>query len=430
MNSRHPIFNRFLVVLQAPYMAIAVVVMAASTFVYTWLYYPITQGHGGDFIAMLSHREVDYGYWDGHGLGYGPIFALYDLALRGFSDIAAMRLMFAVNLAMLALAFVVVMQRFLPAPRTRTENVAAIFLWVCFYPTFQALRQNNVEITELLFLALMLAALRRRNDWLAGICLGIAGATKILPFVLIVYFLWRRRLRVVGASILTGVSLLYLVLVLKSESLVASVQAWLNYATQPYPVVAQTNQAISGLVWRAFSQFDLTSRAGIELPLVLNANSAQVVTLYVTIILFVIVAAIVLRSTGLLPRQTTDNRTESVEVAIVLTMLLVLISHNHTHYFILIAWVFIASLREWPQPTGTKGRWASALMYLSYAMLGLLLVWRLFDFALRPLGPVTGIDVVRLASLPLMGALAGLAALLLVHSDLVGYPSPPKQETS
>ena len=51
-------------------------------------------------------------------------------------------------------------------------------------------------------------------------------------------------------------------------------------------------------------------------------------------------------------------------------------------------------------------------------LIGLLIVWRLFDPFLHKLGPVTGIDLARLASLPFLGALAGLAALLILHGDL------------
>lgn len=417
--SESPSLGFFLGLFHRPFIKEFFGIVSALMVACAWVYYPIAQEHGGDFIAMLSGRQVDAGYWDGYGVGYGPVFALYDLAFRGVTDLMTMRVMYALNLAMLLVAFLVVVRRFLPAPRTREEAVAAVFLWVCFYPTFQALRQNNVEITELLFLVLMIEALRWRRDGFAGICLGIAGATKILPFVLVVYFLWRRRFCLAAVSILTGVGLLALVIALKGETIGIVLANWWSYSVHPWPSQFQNNQAISGIVWRAFSHFDLSTRVTIETPLVFNAVAARNVTIGVCLVLFGMVAAIIMKRTGLWPRPADDQRLETVEIAIVLIVMLLLIPHNHTHYFILIAWMYIAALREWPQPVGAQGGWVFGLLVMSYVLLGLLHLWRLFDPFLHRLGPVTGIDLARLASLPFFGALAGLAALLILHGDLL-----------
>jgi len=408
-----------LTLLQMPLARVVVGILAVLMVAYTWVYYPIAQGHEGDFLAFLSDRQVDAGWWNGTGMGYGPIFAIYDLVFRGVSDLAAMRAMYAVNLAMLLLAFLVAMKRFLPAPREPEENVAAVFLWVCFYPTFQALRQNNVEITELLFLVLMLQALQKGHQVVAGICLGIAGATKILPFVLVAYFFWRRRFQPAVVSVLTGLVLLIFVIWLKGESFFIVLAEWGRGTLSPFPSQFQGNQAISGFVWRAFSHFDLSTRWNIERPLVFDAGTARIVTICVSLAFFSLVAAIAIKRTGFWPRPTVDQRLESAEIAIVLIVMLLLIPHNHTHYFILVAWMYLAALREWPLPFGVKGRWVFGLLALSYMALGLMTIWRLIDPLLQWLGPVTGIDIARLASLPFFGALAGLAALLILHSSLV-----------
>lgn len=417
--SDSPSLEPLLTLLHRPFIKEVVGIVAALMLAYGWIYYPIAQGHGGDFIAVLSGRQVNPGFWDGVGIVYGPVLTLYDLAFRGVTDLVAMRVMYAVNLAMLLIAFLVAVRRFLPAPRTREETVAAVFLWVCFYPTFQALRQNNVEITELLFLVLMLEALRRRSDVLAGVCLGIAGATKILPFVLVAYFLWRRRFRLAAASILTGIALFTLVIVLKGETIGIALASWWGHARGDwFPPEFQNNQAISGLAWRAFSHFDLSTRWNIENPVVFNSIAAQSMTIGASLVLIALVAAIVLKRTGVLPKPTSDQRLETVEIAIVLIVMLLLIPHNHTHYFALVAWMYVAALREWPQLAGAQRRWVFGLLALSYVLLGLLHLWRLFDPFLHRLGPVTGVDLARLASLPFFGALAGLAALLILHGHL------------
>lgn len=402
-----------------PIIKFAVFLASSIMFFYAWVYYPITKEHSGDFIAMLSGRENDFGYWNGQGVGYGPIFALYDLLFRGVTDLMAMRVMYVVNLTMLFVAFFIVMRRFLPKPRTSGESLAAVFIWVFFYPTFQALRQNNVEITELLFIVLMIAALLSRKDVIAGVCLGVAGATKILPFALIIYFLWRRRFRLATTAMLTGIVLFALIIVLKKESIPDVFTNWLEYAVQPWPKETQNNQAISGLVWRAFSQFDFSTRWTIEKPLVLDPISAHLVTLLASLFFFGIVLFVLIKRTGLFPPALHDVRIETVEIAIVLISMLLLISHNHTHYFILIAWIYIGALREWPCHSRQTTICVNSLFVLSFVLLGMLHLWRLIDPFLYPLGPVTGVDLARLASLPFFGAVAGLTALLIIHGRLL-----------
>ena len=416
-NYTTPSMGPFLALLQVPLARLLFGVVAALMWFYAWIYYPITHEHGGDFIAMLSGRQVDAGYWNGSGMGYGPVFALYDLVLRGQSDLTAMRVMYVVNLAMLFLAFQLAVQRFIPSPRKFEEVLAAVFLWVCFYPTFQALRQNNVEITELLFLMLMLKALQKRKDVVAGVCLGIAGATKILPLSLIVYFIWRRRFKPAMVSILTVLALFVLVTWLKGESVFASMFAWWNLTQAQWPSEFQNNQAVSGLVWRAFSDFDLTTRATIETPYVLNATAAKNMTVVISLALFAVVAVIMIKRTAFWPKPTDDFKLETIEIAVVLMSVLLLVPHNHTHYFILIGWIYLAALREWTNPNDVHGHLVSKLFLLSYVLLGLLAIFRLFDPFLGWLGPVTGIDLARLASLPFFGALAGLAALLIIHGN-------------
>jgi len=420
LKSVSPSLGPLLVQLHRPFNKIIFIGSAVLMWIYGWIYYPISQNHGGDFFAVLSGRQVNPGFWDGQGIVYGPVLALYDLAFRGVADLVAMRVMFILNLTMLIIAFMVAVRRFLPAPRSQEETVAAVFLWIFFYPTFQALRQNNVEITELLFLVLMLEALRLRNDWLAGIFLGIAGATKVLPFVLVWYFLWRCRLRVVAASILTGSALFYLVIILKGETFGMALASWWSHAKGDwFSPEFQNNQAISGLVWRAFSHIELSTRWNIENPLVLDPLAAQTITIGVSLVLFVFVSFVILRRVGPWPTSTCDQRLEAVEIAIVLILMLLLLPHNHTHYFILLVWMYAAALREWPRPAGARGRWVFGLLALSYMLLGLLHMWRLFDPILHQLGPVTGVDLARLASLPFFGALAGLVALLFIHGHLM-----------
>lgn len=123
---------------------------------------------------------------------YGPVFALYDLALRPLRDVPAMRVMFVLNHLLLAATFVMMIATFVPAPRSRRELILAAFAWVNFFPLVQLIRQNNVEITELALLMGCFLCLKRRRDVAAGGLLGLAIGTKLIPLLLLPYFVWRR----------------------------------------------------------------------------------------------------------------------------------------------------------------------------------------------------------------------------------------------
>lgn len=172
---------------------IALLGQATVAFGVGWVAYPIREGHTGDFLLALSHRPGSR--WDGEGIGYGPLFTLFDLCVRSLSTPAVSRLMFAVNHVLMAASLFGLLRLLLPAARPHRAFSLAIFAWVNFYPNFQLIRQNNVEIFEMALLTLMMTLLGRQRERAAGVALGLAIATKLAPIVLVPYLIWRRRWR-------------------------------------------------------------------------------------------------------------------------------------------------------------------------------------------------------------------------------------------
>lgn len=400
-----------------PATQLALMALAIGFFAAFWIAYPIREGHSGDFLSMLSHRQSAGGWWDGRGVGYGPIFALYDLALRGVDDVNAMRLAFAFNHLLMLGALVLAVRRFLPNP-TRRELAIALFVWFTFYPSFQTLRQNNVEVTELFFLMVMLTALSLDQPIVAGIALGLAGATKFIPLLLVAYFVWRRAWKVAASALMTVAFVTVAVVTLKGETLAIAWEQWSAHAGIAFPNTFENNQALSGLAWRAWSTFDLSSRWAAEHPVPGDAGASKLTTLALSAVLALAVLVALVRSTGIFPPATRSRGVESAELAIALLALIVLLPHNHTHYFVLVAWAFLAALREWPVPDGAP-RLTRALFFGGWCLLGPLVVWRLLDPVIQLRWPITGIDLARLWSVPLVGALLLLAALLMSHAELV-----------
>lgn len=395
---------------------VALACASALTFLYGWIYYPIAQGHRGDFLAALSHRDVSSAsYWNGKGLGYGPIFALYDLALRPFRDLTALRMMYALNLVLLALALVVLLRTFLPPPRSRRETLIALFLWTSFYPLVQLIRQDDIEITELFFLSLFLLYSTRRKPLRAGLSLGLAASVKLIPIFLVPYLLWRRQWKTISVALGTLASAIVLVAAIKHVGLDDFLVEWRSTAHAPWNNEWNNNQAVSGFFWRFFSRASFSNEIAAAYPRVLRPSWAQLATVVTSLVAVLSVAVVFIRRAAPWPGPTRDPRVEVTEIAITFTVLLLTLPHSHTHYFGLIVWVYFIALRSINRdqlPLGARTQWS---FVLSYLLAGLLLPLRLADPLVRRCLPVSLIEVAKLFSLPFFGLVLVVLALFAVH---------------
>jgi len=370
-----------------------------AMFVFAWVVYPIRQGFSGDFLVALSHRDGPSS-WDGEGIGYGPVFAVYDLLLRSLSDAAASWLAFALNHALLALSFIVLVRVFVPAPRTRRQWILAGFVWVNFFPLATAIKQNNVEITELFFIAVFLYALARGRSWVAGGALGLAIATKIVPVVLVPYLVWRRRWRVVLAALAVVAVSLTAVGGLKGMTPVAAAQAWVG-STEADPNPAHlSNQALSGLVHRAVDG---------------DAPLGRRIAWALALLLIAIAGASFVRGDGWFPRPGSPV-VERLEMTIVLVVSIVALPHALAHYYALVAFAFFV-----PLASGAPRR----IFVGAYLLLGLLVPLRAFDALTAPL---TCVEWAKSVSTLPLGALLLLVALLGVHRCVT--TSEPSKSTA
>lgn len=84
--------------------------------------------------------------------------------------------------------------------------VGGLLLALNFEPFFETLWRLQLETPILLLLAVALVAASRRRDLVAGAALGLAIALKIYPGFLLLYFLVRRRFKVVAAALACGLA--------------------------------------------------------------------------------------------------------------------------------------------------------------------------------------------------------------------------------
>jgi len=388
----------------------------------TWIYYPISQKHSGDFIAALSHRENPYNYFFGNGFFYGPVFSIIDQIFWGISDELVSRTMFIVNLAILFSALALTKKIFLPSNPETKEKILVAVIFVSFYPTFQALRQNNIEILELLFLMLMLSALKQERDAMAGVWLGLAAATKLIPIILIPYFFWRNRTRlsIVSTTVLAGTA--FVASKTKGEDSLTNIINWFSTGSVEFPPAFQANQALSGFIWRLFSEFNYSTRLLIENPVTPNATTALLATKVITILGILGYILYLFRSVGLAPKNAVFTIT-ALEMGQILLISILLLPHNHTHYFILICWTYVlllkigTSIQNTGRPLNSR-TWENILI-ISFSLLGTIHFMRVIDPLLSRWGIATTVDYLRLFSSPFLGALLLLISLFRVHALLI-----------
>jgi hypothetical protein len=403
---------------------VALAAASALTFVYAWLYYPISQGHRGDFLGALSHRDDGSRFWNGEGIGYGPIFAFYDLILRPLHDLAALRIMYVINLGFLAATLIILVRTLLPAPRTRRETLLALFVWFSFYPLAQLIRQDDVEITELFFLSLFLSYTARRRFTGAGVALGLAAATKLIPIFLLPYLAWRRQWRTIAYALVTFALAIVAIAALKSFNPLLAITSWGESGAAKWPTEWNNNQALSGFCWRLFSTATFQSDITASYPHVNNRGAATMLSLAASLAAVVTTVALFFWRQGIWPRRPVEPDVEITEIAIVLTVLLLALPHSHTHYFGLIVWIYFIALRAVTRrdpPLPARTQW---LFVASFLLAGMLMPLRLADPIIRRRLPVSLVELWKLYSLPMFGIILAAIALFGVQRALLRRTSP------
>jgi hypothetical protein len=135
----------------------------------------------------------------GSSFKYPPTFAAILRPFVGRPQAAVGRAFLFAYLALLAGALVALLFALRPAG-WRGAMLAILFLnW---QPLWESMADLQLEILSLFFLALFLARVRRGRSVLGSVPLGVAGAFKLYPWLLLVYYALRRRWKVlVGAAI-------------------------------------------------------------------------------------------------------------------------------------------------------------------------------------------------------------------------------------
>lgn len=253
--------------------------------------------HGGELytpgaaVPPLTQAEL------GQAVGYlyPPFFAALLRPLASLPYPAAATIWLLFNLLLLT-GGAVLLARCLRLSRPATIGLLAAAVLLPASWASLLLGQVNLLIAALLIATLFFSTRPARRPWhdsVAGVCLGLAGAIKVYPLLLVALYVLYRRRRVVEAVIVTGG--LTLLIGLAGGGGGGSLRTWLTVVlpgltgtTAASPVwLRPENQALRGVIGRLFvpSSFQIAMLPGAPPltvappPLVISPLAAATATL-------------------------------------------------------------------------------------------------------------------------------------------------------
>lgn len=145
---------------------------------------------------------------------YPPLLAIVFLPLTALSIQTAAQLWFFMNLVLYGVALILICRSL---ELSRFTSVLPL-LWILaflFPPALFTLYKGQVNIAILLLLALTYWLYRRGLEPAAGVALGLAVMIKVIPVLLLLYFIWKRKsvLSLTAVATIAAIGLLGLLIV-------------------------------------------------------------------------------------------------------------------------------------------------------------------------------------------------------------------------
>lgn len=227
------------------------------------------------------------------------------------------------------------------------------------------LRQNyelgQVNVVTLFLLAAAFYLFRRNKEGWAGAILGFATALKVSPALFILYFLWKKRWRLVASAlawlfVLAGFSLL----VIGRESSLTYIRDTLPpiLSGTVWGVASPANQGFQGLFSRLFTENPWTQ------SIVVNEHLAALATLSCSVILLV-ATAIVCRGSDIVK----DKERFDLEYSMVTLVSLAVASVSWDHHFVWLLLPLIVLVKQLSR-IGTALAVPTSIIAISYALGG------------------------------------------------------------
>lgn len=197
---------------------------------------------------------------------YLPIFATPFRLLTQFPFATAARIWLTINL--ICIFFIIYLEWYFTKgflhPVQRLVVIAALNLYS--YPLLYALTLGQTSILIYLIICLIFYFTLKNYEVLAGIFLGIITALKFSPLLFIIYFLYRKKYKLVSFCFLTIVSIFLASLIIYGIPLHG---IYFDYLMEfsSMGIVGVSNQSIEAILLRLFTQNTILYYYPVKIPI-------------------------------------------------------------------------------------------------------------------------------------------------------------------
>ena len=198
---------------------------------------------------------------EGSPYAYPPALAIAFLPLTFVPVPTGALIWFTIIVASLIGAAYLLLGLLFPGVRGSYRITAVLgiaVLMALFQPIRASLTSAQVDSLILLLLVLALVAFVGRHDYRAGLWLALAASIKPFVALLLVYFLWKRAYRSVGAAAVVGGLLLLVPALVLGVGVLYDLAAVSLYWSSPANATDPANQSLYGLLLRFLSENQYT----------------------------------------------------------------------------------------------------------------------------------------------------------------------------
>lgn len=303
---------------------------------------------------------------------YPPTFAVLVSPLCALGFPAFFFIWYAINVALFGLSLRLSVR--LAGEEAAGGDLRAYWLPVVLTAVFAMdnlfLGQTNILVMACVYWAL-LASFRGR-DWLAGLPLGAAIAIKAFPAPLMVYFLYRGRLRTV-ASTLASIAFFLLLVPAPARGLGRNwreVRAWGQRVVMPYLSRGEAgdwgqhsldigNHSVPAVARRLLSRVDASVAVRNDRPLYVNvANLSEPQVNLVVLAVFGALGIGFVAASGWRPPRSREEKAVEYSLAILLVILASALSWTYFFVMLLLPLVTAVRLLRTPRRIGAGAAWA------------------------------------------------------------------------
>jgi alpha-1,2-mannosyltransferase len=288
---------------------------------------------------------------------YPPFVAVMAMPLALMPFGLARDLFFAMGLAAAALSVWLLFADRPPGQR-RAMILAGLAGTALFFPTYSSLYMGQVNSLLVLLLIAALALSRKNRQWSAGAAVGLAGAIKVFPFIMVVWFLITRRYRaaigaVLACAAVVAVSLIWVDLRLYGQ-----------YLTEVFPAKSMSqatrlSQGLFGLFYR----------------LLTPGNSVQPIAdmpLLAGILAIGSAAGCILATILVVRRAARDEKSTDLGFALFLVAAILATPKSWDHYGVFLLPAYLLLFEAFAREAQAWPRWlvlASAVSYCGWAFI-------------------------------------------------------------